>query len=135
MFNRRRNIPRDHCFLSQTSLMVLVCHYPFNGDFNDWSGYNRHATPSGDPQAIVDRFGNEDMAYFFDGNGDYLSCGNWFDYQDFTLSFWVNQVSLTGYYVAIIDNNHTDSKNWVVQYNEDDWSISLRNCTTRVSIF
>ena len=98
----------------------LVAYYPFNGNANDESGNNRHGTAYGNPLLTTDRFGKPDSAYFFDGSDDYIDCGDWFTYNIFSLSFWVNQSGFTGNYIDIIDNNHTDNQNWVIQSNPND---------------
>jgi len=45
----------------------LVAHYPFDGDANDVSGHENHGTVKG-ATLTVDRFGNPNSAYHFDGN-------------------------------------------------------------------
>lgn len=45
----------------------LVAYYPFNGNANDESGNNLNGTVNGATLSI-DRFGNPDSAYSFDGN-------------------------------------------------------------------
>ena len=62
----------------------LVAHYPFNGNANDESGNGNNGTVNG-ATLTADRSGNEDCAYFFNGNGDYISLG---DMQDFDISRW-----------------------------------------------
>ncbi len=103
----------------------LVAWYPFNGDALDYSGNYHNATPFGNPAEGIDRFGNAGGCYNFDGIDDYMTCGSWFTYDDFTLSFWVNQDQINYFYTAIIDNNHTDTVNWVVQFNESDGRYHL----------
>ena len=93
----------------------LVAWYPFNGNANDESGNGHNATTQGGVQLSTDRFGNSNSAYDFDGNDDWISAGNWFAYQDFTISVWVKQDAINSSYVDIIDNNHS-SVNWAVQY-------------------
>ncbi|MCK5831426.1 MAG: LamG domain-containing protein [Methylococcales bacterium] len=66
----------------------LVAHFPFNGNADDASGNNHHATVMG---AILttDRAGNANSAYQFNGQNDYLY-GEAIDTgQDFTLSAWI----------------------------------------------
>ena len=100
----------------------LVAWYPFNGNANDESGNGHNGQISGDPQSGNDRFGNNNSAYDFDGNGDFITAGNWFTYQDFTISVWVKQDAINSTYVDIIDNNHS-SVNWAIQYdgNSEDY--------------
>jgi hypothetical protein len=49
----------------------LMAYYPFNGNANDESGNGNDAIVT---QAIldVDRFGNENSAYYFDGLNSYM---------------------------------------------------------------
>ncbi len=94
----------------------LIAYYPFNGNSQDESGFERHATPHGNPVYTEDRFGLENASCNFNGSGDYMTCGDWFTYQDFTLSLWVNQDQLNYTYVDILDNFHGDFRNWTIQY-------------------
>ena len=48
----------------------LVAYWPFNGNANDASGNGYHGTING-ATLTIDRFGNADSAYEFDGN-DYI---------------------------------------------------------------
>ena len=49
----------------------LVAYYPFNGNANDESGYNKHGVVYG-VSLTEDRFGNTNSAYSFDGIDDYM---------------------------------------------------------------
>ena len=49
----------------------LVAYYPFNGNANDESGNGNHGTTT-DATLAYDRFDNENSAYSFDGDGDYI---------------------------------------------------------------
>lgn len=60
--------------------------------------------------------GTAGMALRFSGGSDYADLGNWFNYQSFTLSVWLNPASSQNNYADIIDNNHT-SYNWVIEQN------------------
>lgn len=67
----------------------LVAHYPFNGNANDVSGNNKHGSVNG-ATLSVDRFGNNNNAYSFDGTNDEIVT----TYQQsingqFTVSAWV----------------------------------------------
>ncbi len=53
----------------------LVAHYPFNGNANDESGNGNDGTVSG-AILTIDRFGNSNSAYYFDGFDDFIDCGN-----------------------------------------------------------
>ena len=60
--------------------------------------------------------GKVGQAFQFDGADDYLDLGNGFNLQSFTLAMWVKAGAAQQPYADIIDNNHTDSRGWVVQY-------------------
>ena len=49
----------------------LVAYYPFNGNANDECGNGNHGTVT-DATLTHDRFDNENSAYSFDGDGDYI---------------------------------------------------------------
>ena len=93
----------------------LVAYYPFNGNANDCS-VNEHNGTNNGATATTDRFGNTDSAMEFNGSNNYIALGDWFIYQNFTISLWINQDQINDIYVDIIDNNHTDYRNWAVQY-------------------
>jgi Concanavalin A-like lectin/glucanases superfamily len=51
-----------------------------------------------------------------DGTDDYINLGSFFTYQNFTISIWVNAgSSQTTQYSIIFDNNHTGTRNFVLQ--------------------
>jgi hypothetical protein len=49
----------------------LIAYYPFNGNANDESGNGNHGIVYGATPAM-DRFGNTNSAYYFDGEDDYI---------------------------------------------------------------
>ncbi len=67
----------------------LVAQYPFNGNANDESGNGYDGTVSGATLA-VDRFGNSNSAYEFDGSDDNIEIGDYeaFESDQFTISVW-----------------------------------------------
>ncbi|MFH1885047.1 MAG: LamG domain-containing protein [Planctomycetota bacterium] len=71
----------------------LIAYYPFSGNANDGSGYGNNGTEYGATLAI-DRFGNPDSAYSFDGVDDYIDCGSgtstlFNSWDSFTLAAWI----------------------------------------------
>ena len=71
----------------------LIAYYPFSGNANDESGYGHNGTVYG-ATLTIDRFGNSNSAYSFDGVNDYIDFGSGtstlFDYWDsFTLAAWI----------------------------------------------
>jgi hypothetical protein len=69
----------------------LVGWWPFNGNANDESGNNNNGIVNG-AALTTDRFGNTNKAYSFDGNSDYIDCGNSSSVNingDLTISAWI----------------------------------------------
>ena len=91
----------------------LVGYWPFNGNANDESGSGNNGVLNG-VTLTTDRFGNNDSAYSFDGVNDNIGLGNFFNYTTFSISMWIKPGNQKGHAV-IIDNNHSDSNNWVFQ--------------------
>ncbi|MEM6829953.1 MAG: LamG domain-containing protein [Bacteroidota bacterium] len=76
----------------------LVGYFPFDGDATDRSKFGNNGIVTG-AQLTVDRFGNENMAYYFSqGDGDYIDIPNADQYQfgegDYTFSFWFSRHGL-----------------------------------------
>ena len=92
----------------------VVAYYPFNGNASDASGNNYHGTVIGAP-LTTDRFGMNNSAYYFDGQNAYIDLGTYFNFQEFSISFWVYNYAINPNYTVIIDNNHTDYRSWVLQ--------------------
>lgn len=68
----------------------LVASYPFNGNANDESGYENNGTVYG-ATPIMDRFGNSNSAFWFNGISDYIKVPD-----DETLDI-VSQISIVGW--------------------------------------
>ncbi len=69
----------------------LVGYWPFNGNANDESGNGNNGTVNGAVLAI-DRFGNSNSAYSFNGNGNYITVPNSPSLditENITLSAWI----------------------------------------------
>lgn len=70
----------------------LVGWWPFCGNANDLSGNGNNGIVYG-ATLTSDRFGDSNSAYSFDGNADYIDCGNSNSVNitgDITISAWVN---------------------------------------------
>jgi hypothetical protein len=72
----------------------LAGYYPFNGNANDESGNGLHGTVQG-ATLINDRFGNANAAYEFDGSATFISLPDEFDFQNKTISLWINASAAT----------------------------------------
>jgi len=71
----------------------LIAHYPFDGNANDASGNGNNGTVYG-ATLTVDRLGNANRAYSFDGVNDYIDFGNspvFSPSTAITLSAWIKR--------------------------------------------
>ena len=69
----------------------LLAYYPFNGNANDASGNGNNGTVNG-ATLTTDKDGNENKAYSFDGDDDYITTEKEVNdvKENFTFSVWVN---------------------------------------------
>jgi len=82
----------------------LVGYYPFNGDANDQSINGNNGTVNG-ATLTIDRFGNANSAYSFDGINNNISLSQPFLNGAFTFSVWVKFTGVqTGFWGAIFTN-------------------------------
>ncbi|MEQ9467093.1 MAG: IPT/TIG domain-containing protein [Ekhidna sp.] len=95
----------------------LQAYYPFNGNANDESGNGYHATVNG-ATLTSDRDGNPNSAYSFDGNNDYITLGDDFDYESMTINVWFKVSVFESDRRPIISLDHADLNNGV-------WGISV----------
>jgi hypothetical protein len=109
------------CVLPTNLQTGLVGYWPFCGNANDRSGSNNNGTVNG-ATLTVDRFGNLNSAYSFDGNNDYIvTPANGIPSSGiFTVSFWLK---MNAYYnqindnVEFIDLGSTDNTKWGIASN------------------
>lgn len=76
----------------------LVCHYPFDGDTKDISGYSNDGNGF-QLQNTTDRVGNRDKAFYFNGIGSMVYASTTFPINpegSFTYCAWVKMDSLIG---------------------------------------
>lgn len=101
----------------------LLARYDFSNNILDQSGNNRNGLVN-TALFTKDRYGNSNSALSFNGVNQYVTLGNWFNYQEFTVSFWLNAgATQTNAYAELIDNNHTGSRSWFAQ--QDNTSNNL----------
>lgn len=90
------------------------------------SGSTNNGTLVNGPQYFNDGYLN------FDGTDDFINCGTFFNYTNFTISLWVYPGSTQTTYADIFDNNHTGTQNFVCQQNIDNtnqYSFACINAT------
>jgi hypothetical protein len=84
----------------------LVAYYPFNGDANDESGNGNNGTVNG-AALTVDRFGNPNNAYSFNGNNSIST--NLTPPNIFSVSLWFEKKVNQGNNVGILSTYSTSS--------------------------
>ena len=82
----------------------LVGWWGFNGNANDESGNGNDGTVNG-PNLTIDRFGNANSAYDFDGINDYISTLSYFDTEQRTISIWFNLAAYSTTTQPIVSND------------------------------
>lgn len=103
----------------------LVAYYPFNGNADDGSGNGNHGTVNG-ATLTSDRFGNSNEAYYFDGNGDYIDCGDGSTLKisgEITVCAWVNLQANSHGQVIVNKYNRTENKGWLLEITSDGYAI------------
>ncbi len=97
----------------------LVAWYPFNGNANDESGNGNNGTNYG-ATLTIDRFGNANKAYSFNGFSSFIGCSmpvSITPIYGVTISTWVNLTSLSpGIAIANIWNWSDDLYGIVLDY-------------------
>jgi hypothetical protein len=89
-------IMRIHVFNANEFTDGLVAYYPFEGDADDDSGNQHHGEVHG-ALLQVDRNGQSNEAYYFDGIDDYISLPDplafSFTRKHFSISFWIQALT------------------------------------------
>ena len=101
----------------------LVGWWPFNGNANDESGNGNNGTVNG-ASLTSDRFNNNNTAYNFNGQSDFVQLQNspTLDYfTDFSISAWVNPNNFNQLFQIIV------SKDTMGAPPNGDWDFYLRN--------
>jgi len=88
----------------------LVLSLPFNGNANDESGNEDHASVSG-AQLTTDRFDQPNSAYEFDGYDDYIQLDKHYDLKSRTINFWFKAYEITNYTSALYSSDGPSIEN------------------------
>jgi uncharacterized protein (TIGR02145 family) len=74
----------------------LIAWYPFNGNANDESGYGNNGTVNG-ATLTLDRFGNENRAFSFDGKKSEIIVENLGNNNTWSISLWFNKNNISSF--------------------------------------
>jgi len=103
----------------------LIMHLGFDGNMQDSSVFGNHGTAEGDsaPTLTVDRFGNPNSAYDFDGVNDYIRVqdNDLFDELEYTITAWIYARKSLYSEQYIVSKNGKDGTNGVGLYTNWDW--------------
>ncbi len=97
----------------------LVAYYPFNGNANDESENGNDGVVLG-ATLCTDRFGNQDAAYTFDGQDDYINIGNNASLEitgDMSISVWVQMDVIPSWFYPVVGKGaHGETRETNVVY-------------------
>lgn len=99
-----------------------MAYYPFNGNANDESGNGNDGTVYG-AKLTEDPFGQDNKAYSFDGDNDYIDIGDIYviNGEELTVSLWINFKDVT-YDNQFLTNGFVDDDDphyFCLTYNND----------------
>jgi hypothetical protein len=83
-----------------------IAYYPFDSDYNDYSGNSFDGVPNGD--VYIDPAEGINGAAVFDGNGDFIDISRALNTKSFSISGWVQSDSLHTY-ESIFDIGNEDN--------------------------
>jgi hypothetical protein len=97
----------------QSEFENLLAYYPFNGNANDLSG-NGHDGSVFEASLTLDKDGNPDSAYLFDGVNDYIDIGDWTNGGAMSFTFWARWDAFNSYSRIVDLGNGSSSNNIIV---------------------
>lgn len=84
----------------------MIGSWPMDGNANDTTVYANHATAfGGGPIDTLNRFGQSNSAYYFDGTNDYLNTLTTYDYPELSISFWFKAERIGNDVLISMDDN------------------------------
>jgi hypothetical protein len=108
----------------------LVAYYPFSGNANDESGNGNHGIVNG-VTLTTDQFGNENKAYSFNGNSNYITIpySPVFDLPNsFTISVWLNTTDVDLGQRIIDRSTGGTSDDWLVDLSPNPTDLKKIRC-------
>lgn len=135
-FTSRRIIGEKYCIASDT----ISVQIPNNLDFNcntefllkvaadsNFISANQQAFTIIDTTATI-----ENLALQFDGEDDYLDLGDWFNYDEFSISYWLKPSKNQQAYATLIDNGI----NWAItQPDVQNNQYIINSCTGPIEFY
>jgi len=103
----------------------LVAYYPFDGNANDESGNGNEGDVDG-ATLTVDRFGNTDSAYRFDGESS-VTIGDIDIITSFTMSIWFNTERDSKKYWIINKTGPNDADNYALLVDNGNLKFSIKS--------
>jgi len=106
-----------------------VAYYPFNGNAND-STINAYHGSVTNAVLGIDRYSLPNRCYYFDGDGDYITVPQNFDFPEKTISLWFKAITIPTADKTIIscDNNSlTNSQFNIDVRNGNKLNVSVGN--------
>ena len=113
----------------KNSSSIAVLNMPFEaGGAKDYSTYNHNVTVNTATWSATGGY-DGNGAYSFTGGDSPITLGTWFNYQNFSITMWINPAATQVTYADIIDNNHDEDSNWVIQqYNTNTNQYVFGSC-------
>jgi len=110
-----------------------VSYWRFEGNSNDSKSSNNGIDTNITYGTSYGKFG---QGASFNGTTSQIVLGTWFNFQQFTISLWVNPDSTQNQYADIFDNNHTGTQNLNCQQDNTNTNVYTMGGTdgTRWSI-
>jgi hypothetical protein len=105
----------------------LVAYYPFSGDATDATGSGHDGTVYGGATLTIDRFGNPNSAYSFDGIDGYIELSNAQDFafgSSFSVSLWGTVAQNTNSYDPLIwiGGSSASTPSFTIMKSRSGWS-------------
>lgn len=113
----------------------LAAYYPLNGNANDKTGNGYDGTVYGEPDTALDRDGNGDNAYSFDGT-DYIKVSDEYftNLTEFTFNIWINSsLANNGVFLATGSTDGSLGRSGIIAQFSADNLIVVRDIENDIS--
>lgn len=107
----------------------IAAEYLFNNNADDNSGNGLHGVVSGGVEATINRFGEENEAFRFNGVDAKIVLPTDFDFENKSWSIWINAENITTEPQVIFDNDHSG-----LEFGQTELSVQLVNGQKQLNI-